>query len=318
MRYVEISGIDRPLSVIGLGTSTTAFTSDNDDGAADVLDAFLSAGGNCVDTAHIYGFGKSEQILGRCLEQSGRRDDLVLISKGCHPTVDPEDPFGNPWLPRVTPDAIHSDLSESLDRLRTDHIDIYLLHRDDEQVPSGPLLEALNEEQARGRIRVFGASNWSVERIADANRFAVERGMNGFVLSSQGLSLARPTEMRYPDTLFADDASRQWHQANQFPLLAWSALSAGFEHGQSPSDAPDDARPYISDENFERMRRAEEVGGAKNVTVRQVALAYVLLQPFPIVGLIGPSSVVHLESALDALDVELTPDEIEYLDLRHA
>jgi aryl-alcohol dehydrogenase-like predicted oxidoreductase len=316
MRYIEISGLSSPVSIVGLGTTSKSFTTESD-AAPDLLEAFLAAGGNLVDMAHIYGFGSSEQTLGRWLEESGRRDELTLLTKGCHPTVDPEDFFGTPWVSRVTPDAIRADLSESLERLRTDHVDIYLLHRDDETVELGPLLETLNEEQERGRIKVFGGSNWSVDRIVEANAFAARNGLNGFTVSSPGLSLARPTRERYPGTLFADDAIRQWHQSSGMPLLAYSSLSAGFIN-RSPSGPPtdDDAGPYYSDENFERLRRAQETAEAKNVTVLQVALAFVLLQPFPVAGIIGPSSVPNLESALGALDVGLTPEEMAYLDLK--
>jgi len=316
MRYIEISGLSSPVSIVGLGTTSKSFTTEPD-AAPDLMEAFLAAGGNLVDTAHIYGFGASEQTLGRWLEESGRRDELILLTKGCHPTVDPDDFFGTPWVSRVTPDAIRTDLNESLERLRTDHVDIYLLHRDDETVDSGPLIETLNEEQERGRIRVFGASNWSVERIVEANAVAARNGLNGFVVSSPGLSLARPTRQRYPGTLFADDTIRQWHQSSRMPLLAYSSLSAGFIN-RSPSDPPtdDDAGPYYSNENFERIRRAKEIAETKNVTGLQVALAFVLRQAFPVVGIIGPSSVPNLESALGVLDVELTPQEMAYLDLK--
>ncbi|MDP9496060.1 MAG: aldo/keto reductase [Actinomycetota bacterium] len=316
MRYVEISGLGSPVSNIGLGTTSRSFTTEPEP-APDLLEAFLGAGGNLVDTAHIYGFGTSEQTLGRWFEESGRRDEVILLTKGCHPTVDPDDFFGTPWVSRVTPDAIRADLSESLERLRTNHVDIYLLHRDDETVDPGPLIEALNEEQERGRIKVFGASNWSVRRIVEANEFAARNGLNGFVVSSPGMSLARPTTIRYPGCLFADDAMRHWHESSRLPLLAFSSLSAGFIN-RSPSSSPtdDDAGPYYSDENFERLRRAQEIAKAKNATGLQVALAFVLLQPFPVIGAIGPSSVSHLESALGALDVELTAEEMEYLDLK--
>ena len=142
----------------------------------ELIDAYLAVGGNCIDTAHIYGFGESEKALGRWLEQSGRRDDILLITKGCHPHVDEAGQFGPP---RVTPEAIHSDLSESLERLGTDHVDLYLLHRDDETVPPGPLLEALNEENASGRIRAFGASNWTVKRIDGRTNMRPSTGSPG-------------------------------------------------------------------------------------------------------------------------------------------
>ena len=105
MRYIDVSGVDRSVSAIGLGAGTVAFTPERYEDAAALLDTFLGAGGNLVDTAHIYGFGKSEMTLGRWFEETGRRDEVFLVTKGCHPVVDPDDMFARPWLPRVTPQA---------------------------------------------------------------------------------------------------------------------------------------------------------------------------------------------------------------------
>ena len=259
MRYIDISGVERPVSVIGLGTTSKIFTPAGDDQVAELIDAYLAFGGNCIDTAHIYGSGDSERALGRWFEESRRREEIILISKGCHPHVDEAGRFGPP---RVTAEAIHRDLGESLERLGTDHVDLYLLHRDDETVPPGPLLEALNEEKASGRIAAFGASNWKVERIASANEYAAEHGLTGFAASSPGLSLPRPVAMQFPGTLFADDETRRWHVDTQLPLLAWTSLAAGFASGRfRPDDTGVDesTRAFFSEDNFERMRRAEEV-----------------------------------------------------------
>ncbi len=318
MRYVNIAGLEKPISVIGLGTATRAFTPETYHRAAELLDRFLEAGGNCVDTAHIYGFGNSEKILGRWFKESGRRGEIVLITKGCHPAVDPQNLFGKPWEPRVTPEALRADLSESLERLQTDYVDLYLLHRDDEAMPVGPLVEALNQEQTRGRIRAFGASNWRVERIAEANEYAAQHGRNGFVISSPSLSLARPARMYFPGTLFADEATREWHRTHQFPLLAWASLAAGFMSGKFKPDDPSDeyvTTVYSSEENFERLRRAQEVGRRKNAASLQIGLAYVLRQAFPVVALVGPTTAANLNEALGALNVELNREEIEFLDL---
>ena len=315
MRYIEITGIDRPVSVIGLGTTSRIFTPAGDDRVAELIDVYLSVGGNCIDTAHIYGFGESEKALGRWLEQTGRRDDIALITKGCHPHVDEGGQFGPP---RVTAEAIRDDLSESLERLGTDHVDLYLLHRDDETVPPGPLLEALNEEMAKGRIAACGASNWTVERIALANEYADENGLTGFAASSPGLSLPRPVEMQFPGTLFADDDTRRWHTDTRMPVFAWTSLAAGFASGRfRPDDADVDesTRAFFSADNFERMRRAEELAQLRNASALQVALAFVLGQEYPVVALVGPSKIENLHGALGALEVELTPDEMRYLDL---
>jgi 1-deoxyxylulose-5-phosphate synthase len=315
MRYIEITGIERPASVIGLGTTSRIFTPAGDDRVTQLIDAYLAAGGTCIDTAHIYGFGESEKALGRWLDQSGRRDEILLITKGCHPHVDETGQFGPP---RVTPKAIHSDLGESLERLGTDHVDLYLLHRDDETVPPGPLLEALNEEKASGRISAFGASNWTAERIAAANDYAVEHGLDGFAASSPGLSLPRPVEMQFPGTLFADDDTRRWHANTQLPVFAWTSLAAGFGSGRfrpDDTDVDESTRAFFSEDNFERMRRAEELASKKGITTLQIALAFVLNQRFPVVALVGPSRVENLNGTLGVLDVDLTPEEMRYLDL---
>ena len=315
MRYIEITGIERPVSVMGLGTTSKIFTPVGDDRVAELIAAYLAAGGNCIDTAHIYGSGESEKALGRWLEESRRREEILLITKGCHPHVDEAGQFGPP---RVTPEAIQSDLTESLERLGTDHVDLYLLHRDDETVPPGPLLETLNEENASGRIKAFGASNWTVERLDDANQYAAEHGLAGFAASSPGLSLPRPVAMQFPGTLFADDDTRRWHAETRLPVLAWTSLAAGFASGHfrpDDEDVDESTRAFFSEDNFERMRRAEEVAEAHDASALQVALAFVLSQDFPVVALVGPSRVENLDGTLGALEVELTADEMRYLDL---
>jgi 1-deoxyxylulose-5-phosphate synthase len=319
MRYIEIMQLEKPVSVIGLGAASRAFTPDTHDRAAELLERFLAAGGNCVDTANIYGFGDSEKTLGKWIQESGRRNELVLITKGCHPGVNRDDIFGSPWIPRVTPEALQSDLSESLERLRTEYIDLYLLHRDDESVEVGPLIDMLNQEQARGRIRAFGASNWRVERMVAANQYAAKHGLNGFVISSPNLSLAHPKKMFFPGTLFADEPTRRWHHTDQFPLLAWSALATGFMSGKfKPDESTDEnmTQVYYSDGNFERLRRAQELAARENVTVAQIGLAYVLQQAFPVIALVGPTTMRNLDDAFDSLNVQLSPEEMDYLDLK--
>lgn len=319
MRYVEIAGSDKKLSVLGLGTAGRGFTLDTYDRSAGMLNRFIEAGGNCIDTAHFYGSGESEKTLGRWIWETGRRSEIFLITKGCHPGVDPQDIFGKPWEPRLTPKAIRADLSESLERLQTDYVDLYLLHRDDETVTVGPIIEALDQEQTRGRIRAFGASNWRVERVAEANEYAAEHELSGFVISSPSLSLARPVKVYYPGTQFADDLTRQWHHACQFPLLAWASLAAGFMDGNfKPNEQSNEyvTQVYYSEENFERLRRAQELGARKNATSLQIGLAYVLQQAFPTVALVGPSTITNLNELLGGLEVELDREEMDFLDLK--
>lgn len=316
MRYLRLPELNQPLSVLALGTATRLFTPEHYSAAAALLDAFLQAGGNCIDTAHIYNLGKSEQTLGRWLREAGRRDELVLITKGCHPIVDPNNLLGAKWEPRVTPEAIRTDLGESLERLGTDYIDVYMLHRDDERAPVGPIIQALNDEQARGRIRAFGASNWRTARVAEANAYAAAHGLNGFAFSSPQFALVHPTRMTFPGTLAASPEDVAWHTAYHFPMLAWSTLGAGYiaraARGERIVKDPI-AETYSSDENFERVRRAQELGALRGATALQIALGYVLHQPFPVIAAVGPTTPAHWHELVGALDVTLDRQELANL-----
>src|SRR5437763_13272830 len=130
------------------------------------------------------------------LRERGSRDRLTILDKGAHPNADRE---------RVTPEDIVCDLRDSLARRKTDQIDLYLLHRDDLSAPVGPIVEALNEQKRAGHIGAFGGSNWTPERIEEANAYAAARGLEGFSASSPNLSLAVPEEPGWGGVVCAGD-----------------------------------------------------------------------------------------------------------------
>jgi aryl-alcohol dehydrogenase-like predicted oxidoreductase len=266
----------------------------------EVLDEWVRLGGNIIDTAHAYGDGDSERALGAWL---GDRDILVL-SKGAHPA-------GNQR--RVTPEDIAADLTESIARLGRP-IDLYLLHRDDPDVPIGVIVDALNEHIRAGRIRAIGASNWTCERIDEANAYAAANGLEGFCCSSVHLSLATQNEEHWPDTLSATDpAIREWHERTQMPLFAWSAQARGFFAGHASESV---ARVYDNADNRERRHRARALAAQRGCTANQVALAWVLAQSFPVFAVFGARTVGQLREAVGALGVELSAEEARWLDLR--
>jgi aryl-alcohol dehydrogenase-like predicted oxidoreductase len=309
MEYVTLPPITKPVSRVALGS--TAFSPDDLDRTFAVLDAFRELGGTLIDTAHNYGMGKCERALGAWINARGAREDVVILDKGCHP-------YGDSG-PRVSPEIIHSDLGDSLERLQTSYVDLYLLHRDDETKPVGPIVEALNEEVRHGRIRAFGGSNWRPARLEEANVYAAEHGLQGFSASSPNLALARPMEPMWAGCVAALDDDREWYKQRRLPLISWSSQAGGFFTGRfTPEDRgnADMVRVYYNDENFERLRRARELGERKGVDALQIALAWVLGQPFPTIPIIGPRSVEELHSSIKALDVDLTPGELAYLDLQ--
>ncbi len=308
MQYGNIAGLTPPVSKLVLGTMVC--TTDNLDNSFALLDAYVEAGGNCLDTAYIYAGGKSELTLGQWFAQRKNRDKIVLLDKGGHPTGSG---------PRVNPTDITADLMESLERLQLDQIDIYLLHRDDPNVPVGPLVECLNEHMRDGRIRIFGGSNWTPARLDEANAYAARHGLQGFSASSEQMCLAEVKEPMWGGCVTVDEAARQWHIDHQFPLFPWSSQANGFFTGRFTPDNRDNAdmvRVYYNDRNWERLRRAAEIGAQRGGDANNIALAYVMHQPFPIFPLIGPRSVEELRSSLRSIDITLSEAEMDYLNLQ--
>jgi aryl-alcohol dehydrogenase-like predicted oxidoreductase/predicted dehydrogenase len=309
--HVMLDGLDKPVSKLVLGT-------DNQIDAptmAAMGDAFFEGGCNCFDTAFIYSDGRSEALLGAWMNARGVRDELVVLSKGAHP-------------PACAPEAVATQLDTSLQRLQTDYLDLYCLHRDDPAVPVSEWVDALNREVDAGRIKLFGGSNWTAERIDEANAYAAANGLQGFSLLSNNFSLARMEDPVWPGCLASStDAFRDWHTAQNFPLLPWSAQARGFflnweagglasmRHGADPSD-DEMQRVWGSDENLERRRRAFELAAELGVSAIQIALAYVINQPFPCCALVGPRNPMQLQDSLDGAQIRLTQEQVNWLDLR--
>jgi aryl-alcohol dehydrogenase-like predicted oxidoreductase len=307
MDYISIQGTGKPVSRLIKGSDY--FRHDNYEKVCENLDAFLAIGGNAIDTAHIYCGGQSEEVIGRYMQERGNRDRIVILTKGAH-----HDKNG----PRVNKAAIDSDLATSLERLQTGHIELYALHRDDPDMPVGAILEALNEHIEAGRIGAIGASNWTWQRLQEANEYAAAHGLAGFTFSSPNLSLAKANEPFWAGCVSADAETCRWHERHQMPLLSWSSQARGFFTGRFSPEVRDNAdmvRVFYSDANWERLRRAEQLAKEKQVSTIQIALAYVLNQPFPTCALIGAQNREELLSCDEGSRLVLTREELEWLDL---
>lgn len=306
MTYGSMPGIPQPISRLIMGTMVCSPTSIPY--VHELLDHFVSVGGNCLDTARVYG---TEPAIGQWLTDHGRREEIVLIAKGVH-----HDQHG----PRVHPQGIAEDLATSLNLLQTDYIDLYLLHRDDPNTPVGPIVEALNAHKEAGRIRAFGGSNWTHDRLQEANDYAQAHGLTPFAASSPNFSLAMQNEPTWANCVSASTlpGERDWYRERRFPLMAWSSQAQGFFTGCYAQDAPADAemvRVWYNDANFQRLDRVNQMAAERGVTPIEVALAYVLCQPFPTWALIGPRTPQETESSMAGLTLTLTPDETAWLNL---
>ncbi len=319
MKTGMVKGIDKPISRLVMGTMI--INSKEETRSFELLDAAQEFGWNALDTAYVYAGGDSERTIGKWMDARGNRDKVVILTKGAHPNADRK---------RVTSFDIAADMHDSLARLRTHVIDIYLLHRDNPELPVGPIVETLNEHYAAGRIRAFGGSNWTHVRIAQANEYAEKHGLVPFAASSPNYSLAAQLQSPWgPDCVTisgpANDRARAWYQKTGMPVFSWSSLARGFfsgritranfEQTKSSIDASS-VRAYCYEENFERLDRAEQLAKEKGVAVPQIALAFVHAQPLNLFTCIGAASREEIEANAAAMEVRLTAAEVEWLDLK--
>lgn len=297
----EIPGLAKPASVLAMGfEDTTTFP-----GASIMLDGFFERGGNLYDTGWVYGGGRTDAVLGEWLRARGVRDEVVIIGKGAH-------------SPLTYPDVIARQLAETLERLGTDHVDVYFMHRDNPEVPVGEFVDAMDAEAAAGRIRgPFGGSNWTRARFDEAVAYARRTGRRAPTVLSNNFSLAEMNDPIWDGCVAASDAEwRQWLAERGVVDFAWSSQGRGFFTdiaGRDRPGTPEIARVWYSEENFGRRDRAMELAARRGVGPLHVALAYVLAQPFQVVPIIGPRRLVELDDSLRALDVKLTPEEVRWL-----
>ncbi|MBW9064455.1 aldo/keto reductase [Rhizobium herbae] len=299
----HIPGLTKTASTVALGFEFfPSFAS-----ASLTLDAFYEAGGNLFDTAFVYGAGKTESIFGDWSTSRGvKREDIVLIGKGAH-------------SPLCYPDVIARELDQSLERLKTDYVDVYFMHRDNPDIPVGEFVDAMDAEVRRGRIRgIFGGSNWTRERLDEATVYAQKNGKTAPAALSNNFSLAQMLDPIWPGCVAAsDDGWKVWLKERQIPNFAWSSQGRGFFTDKAGRNKHADAeivRVWYSERNFERRDRAIELAKRHGCSPIHIALAYVIAQPFPIIPLIGPRTVAELEDSLKALEITLTPEEVRWLE----
>lgn len=318
MKYENLEDIKTPVSRIVFGTALPAMI--KGENVNDLLDSIYAEGITTFDTAENYGL--SEISLGTWMKARKNRDKIVIISKGCHP-------YGRD---RVTPEDLKQDIEQSFERLHTDYIDIYMLHRDDLKVDVGPIVEILNEYKKAGKIGRFGGSNWTVERMEQANEYACKHGLVPFTVSEPNFGLCDQIGDPWGGgsgcvTISgpAHQEDRDWYAKNDIPVFAYSSLGRGMFSGRVKSNDiegaksildPNAVKGYCYPENFERLARVEKLAASKNRTVPQIALAWVLNQDFDVFPLVSASKAEWMASNLEALDISLSKEEVEWLDLR--
>lgn len=316
MEYLKVKGIEKPVSKLIMGTAW--FNPSFEDEIFAMMDKYVAEGGTVVDCGRFYGIARSEKILKKWLDARNNRDKLVIIDKCCHPIITPDGKH-HPEYWRVKPDLITDDLHYSLYHTGCDYFDLYLMHRDDPNVPVGDIMDRLESHRKEGLIKAYGVSNWELPRVKEAVEYCKEKGYQGISVNNPSYSLAKVRTPRWPGCVYADDAYAKWHEGKDVTLFSWASQAHGFfadiyaRDGSAPKDIQD---AFFYDDNFERLRRAKELGDEKGVDSINIALAYVLCQPFPVGAIIGSRSEKEFESCIRTLDIKLTKKELDYLSLK--
>jgi aryl-alcohol dehydrogenase-like predicted oxidoreductase len=312
MKYGKIKGVDKDISRIVFGTMIIQPSADGSlKSAFGLLDAAMEFGISTFDTAKVYG---SEPNIGKWMKERGNREKLVILTKGAHPDKDGS---------RVIPEKLSEDIENSLKQLQTEYIDIYMLHRDDLDVPVSDIIDTLNRYIASGVIKAIGGSNWTHGRLAEANAYALEKGLTPFTASSPNYGLGVQVDNPWGDGCVSiggpeDEAARKWYIENNMPVFAYSSLARGLFSGKitsaryNPETELLDAackRAYCYPVNFKRLDKAYALAEKKGVSVAEIALAYCFAGNLDVFALLGAASREEIESAVKSLDIVITPEE---------
>ena len=311
-----IEGLERPVSRLFFGTANPPISTD-DGAAAALLDSVLSQGVNAFDCARSY--GSAEIALGKWMESRGCRNDVTVLSK-----------CGDIRSGRVEVNrrVIDEQLQQSLEAPRTDHIDIFLLHRDDPNTPVEAFIDALNHQKELGRIRVFGVSNWNHRRIDAANRYALAHGLTGFGVSSPNYGLARQVQDLWGGgcvTISGPENAEavRWYTENQMPVIAYSSLGRGFFSGRFRAFDDEAARTvldsyaqkgYLCEDNMERLRRAEVLAERYGVSVPEIAMRYIFGSPMNVFAVVSTTNADRMAMNLKASAHPLSPEDRRFLE----
>jgi aryl-alcohol dehydrogenase-like predicted oxidoreductase len=316
MRYKMLGNTGFFVSEICLGTMTfggkgffEAVGKVDQETATALVSRALEAGVNFIDTADVYSEGMSELMLGQALKDIGvRRSDVVIATK-CYGRMS-----NSPNDAGSSRGHIMDAVEASLERLQTDHIDLYQIHAQDLVTPVEEVMRALDDLVRRGLVRYVGVSNWQAWRIMKAQGIAEQRGWTRFESLQAYYSIVGRDIERDVKPMLEDQ---------KMGLMVWSPLAGGILSGKfgPGSEGPEGARrskfdfpPVDKELAWTLVDAMRDIGKAHGVSPARVALAWVLSRPFVTSTIIGVKTLDQLDDNLAAADLELSKAELDRLD----
>jgi len=278
--------------------------------ALPIIKRALESGINFFDTADVYSFGKSEEVLGNAIKAFAvKRESVVIATKVCSPMSEEVNDRG------LSRKHIMDSIDGSLRRLKMDYVDLYQIHRWDYSTPIEETMDALNDVVKSGKARYIGASSMFVWQFAKAQYIADLNGWTRFISMQNHYNLVYREEEREMIPFCLDQG---------IGLIPWSPMARGFfagdrqrggdgETARARSD-PFADQLYFRDEDFKVADRAREISREHQVSASQIALAWMLHKPYITSPIIGSSKLEHLNDSISALEIKLTPEEIKCLE----
>ncbi len=317
MRYKQLGRTGLFVSEICLGTMTFGEANKNgmwgsiadvdQSGANGILERSLAAGVNFIDTADVYSFGKSETLLGQGLKDLGVRRQEVVIATKVHGMMGPK-----PNDQGASRGHIMDSVGASLERLQTDHIDLYQIHGNDDVTPIEETLRALDDLVRQGMVRYIGVSNWQAWKMAKALGISERLGLARFETVQAYYSLAGRDLEREIVPLMNEE---------RLGLMVWSPLAGGLLSGKYERGAAGEGRRAAFDFPPVDLERAwacidvlREVARKHEASMATVALAYVLAKPFVMSVIIGAKRIDQLDQNLAAAKLMLDAEDLRRLD----
>jgi len=295
------------LGCMSIGTSDWRDWVLDEDEGIELVERAIDLGINFFDTANMYSNGESERVLGEALD--GRREDKVVATKGYF-RMDED----NPNSGGLSRKAIEQELEHSLDRLGMDTVDLYQIHRWDYDTPIETTLRALDDAVRRGQVRYIGASSMWTYQFADALHTSDSLGLERFATMQNHYNLAYREEEREMLPFCAQE---------NVGVIPWSPMARGYltrpdEQVDSTTRGASETRlyehPYREGGGPEVNARVQQLAEERGVKMAQIALSWVLHKDWVDAPIVGTSTVEHLEDAVEALEIDLSDSDIEYLE----
>lgn len=296
------------LSAVAFGTHKFGLPETDEKMAFALLDRFMELGGNIIDTARCYAAGEGEKVIGRWLKQSGARDKAVICTKGGEPEY-----IGDGARTRLNEKELKYDFEKTFEALDTEYADIYFLHKDDENIPVDEIMDIIAELAKEGRVKHFGASNWTNERIAKANAYAEKKGTPKFEFSEMSFSLKHRVTKGWGERALVLEMDKNEffeYERSGIPLFGYNSQGYGFfdVNAGKPLCEVDD-----SETNKKLLDKVNEICKKEGMSPSEVLFGFYNSCGITNIPLVTTSSLSRLDGIAKSCSATLAEEYVKEL-----